>query len=358
MIFNFTKSGSSLGIDVGTSSIKMVELKKKGGRFILTNYGIFELKGSVSESEPVSPGWENILKMPDQEIALGIKEVIKRANIGSADVIASIPSFSTFATVIEMPYVSNDDLLKAIPFEAKKYVPIPLDEVALDWSIVGVNNHPADNSKSSTIEVFLAAVPKDETSRYHEIMKAAGLKLKALELENSALIRALLGNDLSPTVIVNIGGRSTSIIIVNRGYERLSHNYEIGGFEITKAIAQSLNVSLEKAEDLKRKLGLKKSNENIISEAAVSLIDMMAFETQKTIANYEEAQKTKIANVVLIGGLSNMPGFLEYFQGKLNRSVIIGNSFSRVMYPEELTPIVPELNSVFSIALGLAMREI
>ena len=76
-------------------------------------------------------------------------------------------------------------------------------------------------------------------------MKTAGLNLRALELENAALIRSLIGNDLSPVAIVNIGGRSTSILIVDGGFERVSHNYEVGGFEITKSISRSLNVSLK-----------------------------------------------------------------------------------------------------------------
>ena len=226
-LFKTIQSGGTLGLDIGTSSIKIVELEKKGGRFHLTNYAIFELRNnepSISQSS----NWQSILKMPDEEIADGIKQLIKKAEIGSTDIISAIPSFSTFATVIEMPYVSNEDLARSIQFEAKKYVPIPLEEVILDWSIVGVvDGQVSKGGSPSTVEVFLAAVPKDETVRYQNIMKNSGLKLKALELENSALIRALLGNDLSPTVIVNIGGRSTSIIIVNRGYERVSHNYEI-----------------------------------------------------------------------------------------------------------------------------------
>ena len=258
-----------------------------------------------------------------------------------------------------MPYVSNEDLARALPFEAKKYVPIPLDEVVLDWSIVGTNDSGKTGSvKPSTVEVFLAAVPKEETMRYQKIMKNAGLRLQALELENSSLIRVLLGNDLSPTVIVNIGGRSTSIVIVNRGYERVSHNYEIGGFEITKAISQSLSVSLEKAEELKRRFGLIKTDENIINESMVSLIDMMIFETQKTISNYEEAKRDKIVNVVLVGGLANMPGFADYFRNKLNRDILVGNSFSRLIYPSDLEPIVPELSSTLSVAIGLGMREL
>ncbi|MBX4211623.1 MAG: pilus assembly protein PilM [Candidatus Yanofskybacteria bacterium] len=368
MIFNLFKSKSKLGIDIGTSSIKVIELSKQGGRFALENYGIFELKGSGAAGSD-----QSILKLPDQEIVWGIKEVLKTAKFKSKDVIASISSFSTFATVIEMPYLSEDDLAKAIPFEARKYVPIPLDEVILDWSIVGIADQkpiatttasptpiPTQQpvpGKATTVEVFLAAVPKDETARYQKIMKEAGLNLTALELENAGLIRGLLGNDLSATAIVNIGGRSTSIVIVNRGYERISHNYEIGGFEISKAIARSLNIDLEKAEGLKRKLGLIESTENIIREAMLSLVDMMIFETKKTIATYEESKNQKVSRVVLVGGLVNMPNFVNYFKQKLGKDVYVGNVFARIVYPQELTPIIQELSNNFSVAAGLAMRE-
>lgn len=364
MVFDFLRSkvvGSkgTLGVDIGTSSIKIVELEKKTGRFELTNYGVFEIKESRTLPQNTD-AWQSVLKLPDQEISSGIKELFKKANFNSQDVVTAIPSFTTFATVIDMPYVSNDDLARALPFEAKKYIPIPLDEVVLDWSIVGINDNQAfaQGTKPSMVEVFLAAVPKDETARYQNIIKNSGLKLQAIELENSALIRALLGNDLSPTVVVNIGGRSTSIIIVNKGYERVSHNYEIGGFEITRAISQSLSISLEKAEELKRKFGLKKGDDNIINESMISLINMMVFETQKTIANYEETKKEKISNVILIGGLANMPGFSEYFQEKLNRKVSLGNPFSRLIYPAELESITSELSSIFSVAIGLAMRDV
>ena len=283
--------------------------------------------------------------------------MLKKAKIKSANVVASIPSFSTFTTVIEMPYLSEEDLARALPFEARKYIPVPLNEVVLDWSIIDIPTGPIESTKPTSVDVFLAAVPKDETVRYQRIMRGAGLKLRALELENSALIRALLGNDLSPTVIVNIGGRSTSIVIVNRGYERLSHNYEVGGFEITKSISRSLNVSLEKAEELKKKLGLKEINENVINSAMKSLVDMMVFETRKTITSYEETKNQKVSKVLLVGGLTNMPNFANYFQQKLGKEVSMGNALARVVYPQSLSPVIQELSSTFAVATGLAMRE-
>lgn len=365
MIFSPFRPKSKLGVDIGTASIKIAELEKKSERFNLVNYGLFELKGGTSTEIG-----QNILKLPDTEIVWGIKEVLKKSNIKTTEAIASIPSFSTFATVIEMPYLSEEDLAKAIPFEARKYIPLPLQDVVLDWSIIdiaqpaspaggpGTSQTSSVFAKPTTVEVFLAAVPKDDTVRYQSIMQQAGLSLKALELENSALIRVLLGNDLSPTAIVNIGGRSTSIIIINRGYERLSHNYEIGGFEITRSIARSLNVSLEKAEELKKRLGLKDIDENIVNKAMASLIDMMAFETQKTISQYEESKNQKIGRILMVGGLTNMPNFIQYFRKKLGREILAGNALARVVYPEGLKSVTGEISNTFAVALGLAMREI
>lgn len=364
-IFNLFKENSKLGIDIGTAAIKIVELSKKGGRFNLENYGLFELKGlseTLEQSSGLNPS-QGLLKLPEDEIVWGIKELIRKTKIKSSSVIASIPSFSTFSTIIEMPYLSEEDLAKAMPFEARKYIPIPINEVRMDWSIIDISNPGSisldkKDSKPTTVEIFLAAVPLDEASRYKKIMQNAGLKLRALELENAALIRAVLGNDLTPTAIINIGGRSTSIVIVNKGYERVSHNYEIGGFEITKSIARSLNVSLEKAESLKRKLGLKPSDENIVNEAMSSLIDMMVFEAKKTISNYEASKNQKVSKILLVGGLINMPNFVNYFKEKLDREVTAANSLARVVYPQQLTSVLQELSSTFAIATGLAMREI
>ena len=366
--FSF-KSKSKIGVDIGTSSIKIVELSKESGRFKLENYGLFELE-SIDEAIKVSSqlAGDKPAQLSDKDLAWGVKEILKRTKISTRETVASIPSFSTFATIITIPYLSEEDLAKAIPFEARKYIPIPLSEVVLDWSIINVaqgkagqplpNGGRAPGAEPPTVEVFLVAVPKEEVTRYQSIMKNVGLNLRALELENSALIRALIGNDLSPTAIINIGGRSTSILIVDGGFERVSHNYEIGGFEITKSIAHSLGISLHRAEELKRSFGIKTTDNNAVREALSSLVDMMASETRKTIHNYEDQKGTKIAKVLLVGGLANMPNFAGYFGEKLGMAVSLGNSLARVIVPPGIIRLQAEINSTFAIAVGLAMREI
>lgn len=354
----FGKPGGTLGIDIGTASIKIVELGREGGRFKLLNYGVFQLE---NQAEAVQTG-QKITKLPDQDIVWGIKEILKQSKMRGKKVVASIPSFSTFSMVISLPYLSEKDLAKAIPFEAKKYIPIPLDEVVIDWSIINLN--PPGNTAGGTnaavpsVDVFVAAVPRRETERYRQIISQAGLNLVALELENVALIRSLVGNDLSPLAIVNIGGRSTSILVVDKGYERVSHSYEVGGFEITKSIARFLNISLARAEELKKKIGLQPGDARVIGEAMISLIDMMAFETKKTISTYEANKNVKIQKVILTGGLVNMPDFLTYFKGKINMETSMGNPFARLVYSNELNRLTAELGPILAIAAGLAMREI
>ncbi len=355
-------SQGTLGIDIGTASIKAVELSQESGRFKLLNYGFFQLENQEDALEIK----QQTTKLPDQDIVWGMKELIKQSKVKSRNVVASIPSFSTFSTVISLPYLSERDLAKTIPFEAKKYIPIPIDEVVIDWSIINladieatnIQQEPSKFGVAPIVEVFLAAVPRRETERYKNIMNAAGLNLVALELENIALIRSLIGNDLSPVAIVNIGGRSTSILVVDRGFERISHNYEIGGFEITKSIARSMGVNLSRAEEFKRTIGLKPESTRVVGEAMTSLLDMMVFETKKTISTYENSKNVKIPKVILVGGVANMPNFSDYFKSKIGLDVAIGNPFARVVYPKELAKMIPELGPAFAIAAGLAMREV
>lgn len=103
---------------------------------------------------------------------------------------------------------------------------------------------------------------------------------------------------------------------------------------------------------------MNKADENIVNEAMVSLIDMMVFETKKTISSYEGLKKQKISRVLLVGGLTNMPSFVSYFKQKLNMDIYSANAFARIIYPESLKPIIQELANTFSIAAGLAMREV
>ncbi|MEK7659079.1 MAG: type IV pilus assembly protein PilM [Patescibacteria group bacterium] len=345
-------SKSVLGVDLGTAGIKIAELSRSGDRFELKNYGILDF--SVRENAGV--------KIGDGLLIGGLRDLLSRIKPSTKDAVASISSFLTFATVIEMPYLSAKDLEKAIPFEARKYIPIPLSEVVLDWSIINVKeisqyeNSLASKTQFPNVEVFLAAVPKNEAERYKNIFLSAGLNIRALELENIALSRALIDDDLSPLAVINLGGRSTSIIIIDKGFERVSRNYELGGFEVTKALSAFLGISFERAEELKKKEGLKGDSSFI--EAVASLIDKIVFEAKKTVANYEESKKMKIAKIILTGGQSQMPGLKEYFGQKLGKEILIGDPLKKVSFNRVLEVVLKNTGPSLAVALGLAMRKV
>jgi len=345
-------SKSVLGVDLGTAGIKIAELSRSGERFELKNYGLLDF--SAKESAGV--------KIGDDLLIGGLRDLLSRIKPSTKDAVTSISSFLTFTTVIEMPYLSAKDLEKAIPFEARKYIPIPLSEVVLDWSIINVKeisqyeSSLAPKTQFPNVEVFLAAVPKNEAERYKNIFLSAGLNIRALELENIALSRALIGDDLSPLAVINLGGRSTSIVIIDKGFERVSRNYELGGFELTKVLSVSLGISFERAEELKKKEGLKGSSSFV--QAAGPLIDMIVFEAKKTIANFEESKKTKIAKVILTGGQSQMIGLKEYFGQKLGKEILIGDPLEKVSFNRVLEGALKNVASSLAVALGLAMRKI
>ena len=335
-------SKSILGIDLGTSGIKIAELSRAGSRFELKNYGILDFVPK-DKSSP---------RLNDQLLISGLKDLLNKGKFSTKDVIASISAFLTFTTIIEMPYLSEKDLGKAIPFEARKYIPIPLKEVVLDWSIINVKQA----GDHTNVEVFLAAVPKDQTERYKNIFISAGLNLKALELENIALSRALSEENLSPLVIINLGGWSTSISVFENRFERISRNYEVGGFEIAKTLSEALSVSFEEAEKIKKTEGLKSGSSNFAIIAP--LVDLIVLEAKKIVSNYEENRKVKISKVILAGGQANMPGLKDYFSEKLGKEALLGNPFRNISYDRALEPVLKTLSAYLSVAVGLAMRKI
>lgn len=353
-------SKSILGIDLGTSGIKIAELStRSGGRFELKNYGILDFipiaipqPRRASEAELSTSKDKSSPKLDDQLFISGLKDLLNKGKFSTKDTIASISSFLTFTTIIELPYLSEKDLGKAIPFEARKYVPIPLQEVILDWSIINVKQA----GDHTNVEVFLAAVPKDQAERYKNIFVSAGLNLKALELENIALSRALAQGDFSPLVIVNLGGRSTSITVFDNNFEKISRNYEVGGFEVAKALSETLDISFEEAEKMKKANGLKAGSSGFAVIAP--LIDLIILEAKKVVSNYEESKKIKINKIILTGGQANMPGLKDYFTEKFGKEALLGDPFKNVSYDKVLEPALRSLSPSLSVAVGLAMRKI
>lgn len=374
------KSKTRLGLDIGASAIKLVELEQAEGRYKLKTYGISPLAGYLNHSE------EHLLteplKMPEPHLAEMIKKILKEAGAESREVCLSVPVYSSFSTLIDLPSMPAQEIAKAIPFEAKKYVPVPISEVILDWSMIkrvksaadrsslsqtDISAGPAGRDKSSGqsepekktdvegVQILLVAVPKKTVARYARIIQLTGLELKALEAETFSLARSLVGNDKSPIVIVDTGARSSNISIIDDGYIRVTHNLEAGGGELTKNLSQKMNVSFEVAEEMKKTIG--QSGQLAPRESIISFLDIIAAEIKKIVNHYQIKYNRRIEKCILAGGGVMAAGLIDYFSSKLGLEISLGQPFARVAYPTALEPAIKELGPSLAVAVGLAMRE-
>lgn len=351
-MFLFRKTSTSrLGIDIGASAIKVVELEKKEGRYELKNYGIFPLAYNSPEKMQHQIYLEP-LTIPTSELVEIINRILKETKIVSKKAYFSIPVYSGFSTMITLPRMSKGEIASAVNFEARKYVPVPISEVVLDWSSVNLSD------KESEIQILLVAVLKETLSDYNQIIKSVGLDMQGIEMENFSLSRALVGNDKSPIVLIDSGARSSNISIIDKGYIRVAHNLETGGLKMTRDIAEKMRISMKEAEEKKNSLNsLNEQEKTQIREIINSVTESIVFGSKRVIEAYQKKYNHKIEKCILVGGAAGIPGYLEAFSSKLNIETSIGNPFARIVYPPILEPILKELGPSLSVSIGLAMRD-
>src|SRR3989344_4697353 len=209
-VFKFFKKNSSdsyLGVDIGTTSIKVVEVRRGEKLPRVVNYGFLESGGYLARANQALQ--TSTLKLFEKEVVELLRLILKEMNVQTAEAVASLPIFSTFTTILDFPDMSPADLEKAIPFQAKQYIPVPLSEVALDWMKVG---EFTDERGFKHLRVFMISVSREQIEKYQRIFKMVGLKLGALELESLSISRIFGGGDPTPTVVVDIGSRSTNMV--------------------------------------------------------------------------------------------------------------------------------------------------
>lgn len=342
----FSKSKSFLGIDVGTASAKIVELKNEGGRAKLLNYGFSENKKSEVRNE-----W----KADVARTAKVINKIWEKAGMSSRNVVAALPTFSVFSSVINLASVDKKDIAGAVNWEAKKVIPLPLNEMILDWKIVDDGNKDSKNLK-----IFLTGAPRMLVKKYIEIFKEAKFNLLSLETETFSLVRSLLGNDKSIIMIVEMGANTTDISIVDKSIPVFSRSIDIGGVTVTKSISNNLNIGLERAEQFKHDLGFGSAGAraDIIPKTITETVSPIVNEIKYALNLFEGKSDAPVEKIILSGGSALLLNFPSYLSKILDKKVIIGDPWARIYSPVDLKPLLDEIGPSMSVAVGLAMREI
>ena len=352
-------SKKCLGIDIGTSSVRVVELSRLGERKKLENYG--EIKAGAFYKESFRTFDKNTLLLSNQNIAKSIKAILEEAKITTGRAIFSIPDFSSFFTNFELPTMTEEELPQAIEYEAKRHVPLPLGEVTLDWQILD-NNNPKNPQKERTFKVLLVAVPNEIIEQYKQIAKMAGLELFALEAEVFGLLRSLVKEEQEPVALVDIGAQTSTCSIVDRGVLKNSHSFDLSGNELTDVVAKSLSVDYQTAEKLKGKYGLLPEGaiglekEKQTRDILLPLIDAILREIENIYQDFYRIEKREVKKIILAGASVLLPGLRDYCQDYFKKEVEVANPFSDIFYPPILENKLKKMGPIYAIAIGMALR--
>lgn len=346
---------ASVGIDIGTTSIKAVELSGNGkGSFSLSNYALLEVAGHLDHFNNALQS--SSLRPLDSDLISYLSIMRSKANFKTNHVVASMPSFTAFTTVLEVPLMSTGETDKSISVQAKDYIPVPITEVSLDWIKIGEKTYPDGTKKQ---QVFLVSIPNEKIESYTNLFGKAGFILDGFEVEHVSIARALTAGTKQPLLIIDIGGRSTTFTVAKNGISLFAGQTDFSSGSLTQALATALNISTRRADTLKRQttiVGGGGSHE--LSTIMVPIIDVILNEATRTRTGFEAAFNEKIAGVILSGSGANMPGFDEYLTGQLNLPVTIANPFGTIGYPPEIAVFRKQLGASLTVAIGLAMKKL
>lgn len=337
-----------LGIDFGTSLVKAVELTLEEGKPKLVTYGEVDLarleKGIVTGQNSF-----------DDELVLYLRALMDRLQSKGEGVYAAMPAFTGLISLIELPEMSEDDLKEAIQFEAHKYIPSSLDDVALSWEKVG--SYQPEEGGPAKMEILLVAALNKEVVRYRKYIERAGLQMNFLELETFSMIRSTIGHDPGLFLVIDIGSRATNLVLVDDGLVKVSRNLDAGGKDITRTLTDGLGITAERADVLK------KSDKDFLNQAESKLVfpalEMIANEGKRMLSMYQTKYPERTCEgVVLSGGTAQLTGLTTYYERLFGLPVRVGDPWKRISVPASAEEDVKRLGTSFSVALGLALAGI
>lgn len=365
----FKREKSVLGVDIGSSFIKVVQLRKKGGRAVLETYGELAL-GPLAEMEV-----GRMTNLSEGKLVEALTDILREANVTTKSAGFSIPLAASLVSFVEMPYLSEKQLAEMIPIEARKYIPVPINEVTLDWWVVPkTETYDEDKpeseedkkedknkpQKSQKIDVLIAAIHNATLEKYNQIIKKMALDNSFFEIEAFSTIRSTFSREMAPVMIFDMGAGMTKLSIVEKGIVQSIHIVSRGSQEITLNMASSLGISIGKAEELKRELGLLGATEDgkAIAEIARTNLDYIFSEANRVLLNYERKHNKTVSKIILTGGGVLLKGLLSESAKNLEAQVLLGDPFAKVEAPAFLIDVLKDAGPEFAVAIGVALRKL
>jgi type IV pilus assembly protein PilM len=334
------------GLDIGTSSIRVVQLRGGGPIKTLDRYGSAPVAGNLAVSDS---------KPDQQKLAQAIAQLCKQAGIVTKNVAVGVPSNRVFTTVVDMEKLSQSELAKTIRYQADSFIPTPLAESKIDWALLG--DSPKDPTKS---EVLLSSVSNSYIEGRLDILEEAGFNVVAFEPDTFAVIRSIVAPDSNaPQMVLDVGARSSDLVIVVNGAPRLTRSIPIGSDAIIRSAIAGLGVDATQATQFVYKFGVSKDKlEGRVYNAIINVIDNLVAEIEKSIKFFQSRYPTlKLDRIIVTGGASSLPEFPLYVANKFGINVEIGNAWRNVSFPASRQNELLSISNHFAVACGLAERK-
>lgn len=346
------KSKSVVGVDVGSSSLKVVQLRREGGTAVLETYGEIALGPYAG----VEVG--QATNLPADKIAETLKDLLREANVTTTDAGVSIPFSRSLLTLVELPKAGTEEEQKTIiSLEARKYIPVPVAEVQLDWFIVP-EPLPEGKKETTKIKVLLVAVHNDELRLLESVVKQAGLTASFYEIEIFSTIRSVVDESVKPVMVVDIGASATKVYVVERGIVALSHNIRQGGQDVTRTIASAHGLSVSKAEAVKKEHGLGNGNAPYDRKTMELVFSRIFEEARRVLVQYETQHNKSVSALVLTGGGGVTKELGEYASTFFSVPTKVANPFAKTTAPAFMRSVLESIGPEFAVAVGLALRKL
>lgn len=340
-----------VGIDIGSSSIKVVELQEKKGVLTLSTYGELQLGPYVDK------GVGESVTLTAQQEQQALVDIVRESAVSVRNAVFAMPLSSSFVTNVTINTEPESDMSAMVRVEARKVIPASLSEVTLDWAEVGGEaKEKRKRGQKYPHKILIAAIQNVALERFKVLMKFAELEEPPTEIECFSAARALFDSAEQHLAIVDIGASSAKLYIAQNGLLMRMHRTRAGGSLVTEKIAAELDCSFEEAELKKQTIDRNASDFAKIQKLNHGVYDRAFREFRQVIGEYEKNNGVSIDIVQLSGGAALFPGTERHLKDSLNKEVFMSNPFKKVSYPAFMHDTMKEIGPSFTVALGAALR--
>jgi len=351
-VFGLGKSKSVVGLDIGSSAVKAVELKQAGKGWKVAAFAI----------QPVPP--DSIVDgaiIDGAAVADAIRRIFDDKRFKTKEVAASLSGNAVIVKKINLPVMTEAELAESIYWEAEQYIPFDIQDVNIDYQILDAGA----GGEGGTMEVLLVAAKKEKIADYTGVISQAGrtpiiVDVDAFALQNAFEMNYGLEKE-QVVVLLNFGASAININIITGDQSVFTRDISMGGNSYTEAVQKELNLPFESAEQLKRGQPVEGVNAEDVTPVLHAMTENVLLEIQKTFDFYKaSATSDRIDRIVLSGGAARVDGFVAALQERFGTTVELFNPFQKIAWePGKLGVEDAEgVSPAAAVAVGLALRRV